>query len=302
MELYLITGFLGAGKTTFIKNIVDSLKDRKIFLIVNEFGRESIDGTLLRELGLTMSEINNGSIFCTCKIDKFEETLLWALDNAPDVVLVETSGLADPTNIKRILAQDKYQHIDFKGSICLVDATRFAKVVETARVVRRQISISSLVLINKTDLVSPDQVEQIRDDIKQINPQAKIILTSYAKIEKEDFSKMPSYDYDLEASWERDITLQKYLITILPNMTVKQLESFLKMIADETYRIKGFVALGENTLFVDCVGSFIQISEYHSENAQQVNKIVVLAGKGMDTRKSIKEARKWYNDYIVSVE
>ena len=66
-ELYLITGFLGAGKTTFLKNFIRMFDGRRLHLIINEFGREGVDGTLLREVGAAMDEINNGSIFCTCR-------------------------------------------------------------------------------------------------------------------------------------------------------------------------------------------------------------------------------------------
>ena len=65
MDMFLITGFLGAGKTTFIKNMIKHLSGERIYLIINEFGREGIDGTLLAELGAAIDEIDNGSIFCT---------------------------------------------------------------------------------------------------------------------------------------------------------------------------------------------------------------------------------------------
>ena len=85
-------------------------------------------------------------------------------------------------------------------------------------------------------------------------------------------------------------------------MQIKQLEGFLKMIADDSYRIKGFVYLQEQLLFVDCVGSFVDIYPYKGEHTGELNKIVVLAGKGMPTRKSIKNASKWYEGYILKME
>ena len=104
MEMYLITGFLGSGKTTFIKNIIKALSNKRIYLIINEFGKEGIDGSLLKELGSTIAEINNGSIFCVCRINQFEESLDAAVDDKPDIILAEASGLSDPTNIRKIIA------------------------------------------------------------------------------------------------------------------------------------------------------------------------------------------------------
>ena len=75
MELYLITGFLGAGKTTFLKNFARQFAGRRLRLIINEFGRVGVDGTLLRELDAALDEISNGSIFCACRLDQFEAAL-----------------------------------------------------------------------------------------------------------------------------------------------------------------------------------------------------------------------------------
>ena len=78
-EVYLITGFLGAGKTCFVKNMVKALPHETMDIIVNEFGREGIDGALLHKTGLQVKEIVNGSIFCTCRLDQFEEALASSL-------------------------------------------------------------------------------------------------------------------------------------------------------------------------------------------------------------------------------
>ena len=302
MEMYLITGFLGSGKTTFIKNIIKALSNKRIYLIINEFGKEGIDGSLLKELGSTIAEINNGSIFCVCRINQFEESLDAAVDDKPDIILAEASGLSDPTNIRKIMAQDKYASIDYRGAMCLVDAPRFAKVVDTALVVRKQLSISSLVLINKTDQASLEQIKSAEQTIAEINPQADIVLTSFAQISPEILLTMRQKEYDAEASTARDITLQKYLLTISETMKIKQLEGFLKMIADDSYRIKGFVHLEEQLLLVDCVGSFVDVYQYTGEVVGELNKVVVLAGKGMPTRKSIKNAMKWYDSCILKME
>lgn len=302
MELFLITGFLGAGKTTLIKNIVKSLGDKRLFLIINEFGKEGVDATLLRELDAAITEIDNGSIFCTCRLDKFEDTLSCAVSQGPEIILVEASGLSDPTNVRRILAQDKYSAINYRGSICLIDPLRFEKVLNTARMVKRQLAISSLVIVNKTDIATPEQIEKVTRLVREINPQAEIICTAYAKVDRQIILGIKQKDYDFEAGEARDITLQKYLITVSEEMTVKQLEGFLNMIADETYRIKGFVRLAGILFFVDCVGPFVNYYEYHDPQVAEVNKIVVLAGPGMSTRKIIKEARQWYEDVILKVE
>ena len=156
-KLYLITGFLGAGKTTFLRELVKLFSDEKIALIINEFGKVGVDGPLLQELDISMTEINNGSIFCSCQIGQFEQALQDVAAQSPAYVFVEASGLADPTAIRSILSQPHLcSGLEYAGAICLVDGVRFQKVYQTARVSRMQLAISDLVLINKADLATQE--------------------------------------------------------------------------------------------------------------------------------------------------
>ena len=98
-KLLLVTGFLGAGKTTFLKRLINHFSNMRLHVIVNEFGAAGVDGHLLREMQVAVDEISNGSIFCSCRWDKFEETLASALKTEPDLILVEASGLSDRKSV-----------------------------------------------------------------------------------------------------------------------------------------------------------------------------------------------------------
>ena len=154
-KLYLITGFLGAGKTTFLHQFVRLFPEKRSAVVINEFGKQGVDGALLADLDIQMKEINNGSIFCACKIEQFEDALLRLQDEALDYIFVEASGLSDPTAVGTILGQRaKFPGIEYAGAICLVDGARFMKVYQTARVCRMQLAISDMVIINKCDAAS----------------------------------------------------------------------------------------------------------------------------------------------------
>ena len=187
-RLYLITGFLGAGKTTFLKQFVQMFKEQRMHIIVNEFGREGIDGELMREMGIALDEINNGSIFCSCRLDKFWEVLTHTLEQSPDVILVEASGLSDPTNVKKILNQkEKYpifSQIEYMGCICLVDGRQFLKVYETASVVKKQLNVSNLVLLNKMDLVSREEADRVKQVLKEHRPDLPVFETDHGRFRK----------------------------------------------------------------------------------------------------------------------
>lgn len=303
-KLYLVTGFLGAGKTTFLKNFIRLFDGQRMHIIVNEYGKEGIDGQLLGELGTVLDEINNGSIFCSCRLDKFEEVLQKALLKNPDVIIIEASGLSNPTNVRKIMAQEeKFPGLEYMGSICLLDARRFHKVYQTATVVKKQISISDIILINKTDLAAEEELNFVRKTIREHRPDIPIFETSFGKILDQWLEKMkkPVLSDEKPEMQTRDITLRSYILKITDTFTPYELEKFVTMFLDDTYRVKGFVHIEGNTWLLDCVGNLFKLTLYNNEVSSR-NEIVILAGNGLPAAKSIKEAVKWYPDKVESFE
>lgn len=301
-KLYLITGFLGAGKTTFLKNFIRLFEGQRIHVIVNEYGKEGIDGQLLKELGTVLDEINNGSIFCSCRLDKFEEVLQNALSAAPDVIIIEASGLSNPTNVRKIMAQEeKFQGLEYMGSICLLDAKRFHKVYKTATVVKKQIGISDIILINKTDLATPEELENVRQTVREHRPDIPIYETSFGKISDKILEeiKKPALSAEKPEVQTKDITLRSYLLKINESFSLYELEKFVEMFLEDTYRVKGFVRLENATWYLDCVGNLFSIKPYDKE-VNALNEIVILAGNGLPAAKSVKEAIKWYPGKVES--
>lgn len=304
-RLYLITGFLGAGKTTFLKQFMQLFRESRMHIIVNEFGKEGIDGELMRNLGIALDEINNGSIFCSCRLDKFEEILQKTLAQSPDVIIVEASGLSDPTNVKKILNQtDKFSDVLYMGCICLVDAKQFLKVYETASVVKKQLNVSDLVLLNKVDLVSQEQILKVRETLGSQRPDLQIYETTYGQIQREWFEKMQVQEEEQEADLFQtaDITLRKYLLHIRKEVNTGELQNFLKMIMDDTFRIKGFIRTGDCLYLVNAVGNMLEISGYDEGNLEKENLLVVLSGAGMPVKRAIKKAMEWYPEVVEKVE
>lgn len=296
MELYLITGFLGAGKTTFLRQFVGQFSGKRLWLIVNEFGKAGVDGALLQKVNAVMAEITNGSIFCACRLDQFEKELQRAVKEQPDVVLVEASGLADPTNIQKVLGQPEFASIRYKGSVCLVDTPRLQKVLHTARVCPKQLSVSSLILLNKTDLAEEAQIAEAEKAVKERSPQAVLHRTQFGVLKTEWLSEIHPLDA-AEAEDRPDIQLQKKQLGLNPNLTQEQLHHILKMLAEDTWRIKGVAFLDGKHLLVDCVGPDIRVKETDIRTSDE-NKLVLLAGPGMPLRRAVKQAIQWYPDML----
>ena len=296
-DMILVTGFLGAGKTTLLRTLLRLYADRRIHLIVNEFGAVSVDGVLLNGLGASMDEIVNGSIFCACRMDQFEAALDQAQAQRPELLLVEASGLSDPTAIRTLLDQGtRYQGIRYRGCIALADAMNLHRVIDTARVCHRQLSVADLILLTKTDIATPRQVETAEALLQERYPGVRIIRCVQGAISKNDVESLSArHSIQMDAQ-HSGLALQKHSVTVSPDMRIEQLRAFLRMVAEDTHRIKGFVRLRDGTYQIDCVGAYIQAVPFAGETAN--NRLVILAGEGMPLRKSLQEALAWYGDWI----
>jgi len=303
-KLYLITGFLGAGKTTFLKKLVRKFPEKKIALIINEFGKNGVDGALLDELGVALKEINNGSIFCSCRIEQFEGAVQEMLKTEkPELIFVEASGLADPSAVRSIFTQPIYEDMAYAGAVCLVDAARFHKVYQSARVSRMQLAVSDLVLINKTDLAEREQIEAIKEAVLAQKPGRPVYETRFGDFEK-DWLKEAEHPgregTEQTGGHVRDLTLRTAVLT-LSGFTPETLLAYLKMFADDTYRIKGFVPMNGQMYVADCVGPLTEVRPF-SGKAENPGRLTVLYGKGMPAMKSIREAGKWFSDAEIDIE
>jgi G3E family GTPase len=300
--LILVTGFLGAGKTTLLKELLIRFQGKHLHVIVNEFGKAGVDGALLSELGASIDEISNGSIFCTCRQDQFEEALCNALATEPDMILVEASGLSDPTAIRKIL--DQYTGIDYMGCIALADAVHVHKVLETARVTAKQFAVSDVILLNKTDLVEKERAEALQRLLEERFPDAKVHLTQQGAFYDEWLNELKgaAKTSGPEKGHIKDITLQKACITISNAMTSHQLNHFIALFAEDTWRVKGIVTLCDGIFQADCIGSLIRLQPYDGPLPLGGNQLTALAGAGVQLHKSIQRAREWYPELITKVE
>lgn len=304
IKLYLITGFLGAGKTTLLKKLIMDWQDQKLAVIVNEFGQEGIDGKIISDTGVMTEEISNGSIFCSCKLDKFIEVLQDVVKRNPETIVVEASGLSDPTNIKKIIDKiNIFESVEYMGSICLIDAHNFHKVIKTAQVCRKQVKASDVAIINKIDLADEDQVVQIENTLRELNPYLIIHHTTYGTLQKEWLigikeQAMRERKKDIQT---RDIGLQKFVVKIGEKIGYNECVKFIEMFIEDTYRIKGFIKLEGQMYLADCVGIDVILTPYKGEVTRK-NQLVVLAGANMPTYKSLMKASEWYCKHNITIE
>lgn len=194
INVWILTGYLGSGKTTTVNCLVSSseFKYRKLALIINEFGKLGVDGALVKPGDYEKYEINKGSIFCICTKTDF----LKALDDIknrtkPDAVIIEATGIAETRDIQSFIDQSPFKN-DFhiKANLCMVDAMNFVKVAAFMRSVRGQVEWADGIIINKTDLIAEVELEKLKAVLKSINADAPLTQTSYGKIEADFINKL----------------------------------------------------------------------------------------------------------------
>ena len=190
--VYLITGFLGSGKTTFLNRLIHQFPEgRKLMILMNEFGEIGVDGALVAGKDLDILEISKGSVFCACvKTDFIRGLFEIARDIKPDVLIIESTGVANPTDLKKDLAlpifNSRFQLMD---QICVVDAANFLDAFQVYVSVERQIASSTKFIINKVDIASFEKVRAIKSLIKKYHPNPHFCQATFADI---DIAKMLS--------------------------------------------------------------------------------------------------------------
>ena len=182
----VITGFLGAGKTTLLNRILSENHGKRIAVIENEFGEVGIDHQLVIQSDEEIFELNNGCICCRVRGDliRILAKLRQRRDKF-DTVLIETTGMADPGPVAQTFFTDEEVKESFKldGIVTVVDAKHVGLHFDDMREVREQIGFADVILLNKTDLVSPSELEKTEARIRKMNPMAKVYQTKNAEID-----------------------------------------------------------------------------------------------------------------------
>lgn len=296
-QLVLLTGFLGAGKTTFLNNILREYEGARIGLVVNEFSGTGVDGALIRRdvPNTNMVELNNGSIFCACIKDTFVESLVAMGGQELEYVFVEASGLADPSSIASILEQIRtFRQVEYHylGAVCLVDALNFSKHARVLVSLRRQVLYSRAVVINKTDLVDEAGLAECEAAVREIQPEIPIYRTVYGRVSLKELlcdagSRPPAPTESTNTQTTRPVT-----VTLKTEETVsaRDLNVFLAAIAPVTYRIKGFCKTEEGPLEVSLVGETCRVEPWPEEVAQ--TQLVIISSVGVRVVSEVLSAAK----------
>ena len=192
-KIDIISGFLGAGKTTFIKKMIDEVfKGEKIVLIENEFGEVGIDGGFLKDAGIQITEMNSGCICCSL-VGDFGKNLHEVIDKYhPDRILIEPSGVGKLSDVmKSVIDIEKEEDVKLNGLVTVVNALKASKQMKAfGEFFNNQIEYATVVVLSRSQNATPEQLELCVKQIQSLNPKAAIITTAWDAIKGEQILKV----------------------------------------------------------------------------------------------------------------
>lgn len=203
----IISGFLGAGKTTFIKLLIENVfAGEKLVLIENEFGEIGIDGGFLKDAGIEITEMNSGCICCTL-VGDFSKALRKVIEEYhPDRVLIEPSGVGKLSDVSKAIEHVKKEaDIEIEGRITIVDGKKAKMYLKNfGEFFKDQVAYANTIVVSRTQMMEDHSIEECVKMLREENKEASIISTSWDKLSKEAIEHALSPDTQLEGIFEEE--------------------------------------------------------------------------------------------------
>ena len=263
----VLTGYLGAGKTTLLNRILTYEHGKKVAVIVNEFGEVGIDNQLVIDADEEIFEMNNGCICCTVRGDliRIIGNLMRRRDKF-DHLVIETTGLADPAPVIQTFFVDEeiQTQLDLDAVVTVVDAKHIWSHWDSEEA-QEQIAFANVILLNKTDLVTPEELAKLEQKIRSMNGMVKIYRTTNSEIDMDSVLGVKAFDLDKaleiepellgEDAHEHDESVFSLAIVEPGEVDLtklnKWLTELLKTQGPNIFRMKGILNIvGEDNRFV----------------------------------------------------
>ena len=318
--VHIITGFLGAGKTTFLNHFIKQKLPDRILVIENECGATNVDGALIMDAAEEVVELTAGCLCCSLSdglLDILEEG--YKRRDQFDRMIIETTGIADPSSIVQVFLQNPAveKAYDLQQVICLVDADQLEEWLDEVEEALRQVVAADVLLVNKIDTVSAEKREQVYRLLEGINPHAKILTGSQGIFPVEEIMSVGTtkpessehishlHHHEHVHSGEGSNNSHKintFTLTFPHPLDLNDLQLDLNRIVhlyrDQVYRVKGFIAIPgyPNRVILQSARSAFIITD-GSPWEDEVNREgkVVFIGRGI--KKEVFE--KMFNRHMV---
>lgn len=291
----VVAGFLGAGKTTLLNRLVQRSDSGRLAVIVNDFGALNIDAAIIAEVSDAVYSLQNGCICCTVQDDLLAQLVsLTQLSPRLERIVIECSGVSDPQRIVQTLGYPQLRaqlHLD--AVITLVDAAGYQALAgDVARLSRAQVAAADLVLLNKSDLVSPAVLEQVRNSL---GPRTRVFTTVQAELPDALLLAARSEPSGLKPvvpSASHDQLFESWTWHSQQRLDATVFRAWLARLPADVYRLKGLVLLQGNAgpHWLQHVGTRSQFSPAAQPSDGPAVQLVFITKRGSDLRQSLEHS------------
>jgi G3E family GTPase len=305
----ILTGFLGAGKTTLLNYILKQKHGYKFAVIINEVGKIGIDGALVEKTDDDVLELSNGCLCCTVRKDLVKGVQSLVKKGGFDYLLIETTGIADPGPVAQtflnIPALQQFVRMD--SIITVVDVEQIEKQMKETETAREQVAMADFLLLNKTDLVTPEQLEKIEAKCRELNPHATIFRTSQSQANLKEILDMNAFKVDQKLAVDPEFLnelntrhhhdIQSFSFEFDRPFNVEKFEFFVQRLSEseKVYRSKGFISISGNprrAIFHGVNNRFTIMWDRLWEKDEKRASQLVFIGKHLDDKKIRAELEK----------
>ena len=290
IPICLVTGFLGSGKTSFLRHIAAEQREQRLAYIVNEFSSFDIDGDVISHDAENVKAIPGGSIFCRCLVTEFIGTLSRLSEDFGELdgVVIEASGMADPSVTGQMLEETKLDKVYGPlRVISIVDPNSYHKLSAVLPGIVKQVEAAGVVLVNKIDICTEAQVESTVASVRNLNPAAEIMTCSNGRIMPDLFGGGDRAGAAGEYAKCRDPNYASMVLEDLPPIEPETLRGVLEEMRDDIYRVKGYIPTSQGSLRVD-----YDAAGFHSvavEDAVVIPKYALIFIVRGDSRDAVRE-------------
>jgi G3E family GTPase len=277
--LTLVTGPLGSGKTTLLRHILDTVQ-MKIAILLNEFGEIAIDRKIIEGKNIRIAELDGGCVCCSL-LGEFEAAVNEVIDRVePEIIVVETTGVAEPDALV-FDVEESLPRVRLDGVVTVGDADAMMKYPQLGHTTRMQIEAADILLLNKVDLVSPEELSKIQGKLHQLNGAAPVLPTRRCQVDP---------DLLFGIAREREIRRPEHLhqpefesFSYTTSAPLKRncFEEFADHLSGSVYRAKGFIRFSEGTHLFNFVAGRWELEPFREEKT-----VLVFIGKDIKSQQS----------------
>jgi len=239
--LILVSGYLGSGKTTLLKHILEN-SDKKIAVLMNEFGDIGIDTKTIRKQNINVKEILEGCVCCSLE-GEFEAAVKEIIkEYSPEIILLETTGIAEPDNIMISIGED-LDFLKLDTVVTVVDADLMIRFPELSPTSKMQMEAADLMIINKIDLIDKKQLSEVKNKVREINEKAAMVESSFCKVDVDLLFGIEAEHHTGHRHHKHNHDMEHFSVQVSKDFNEEELEKVLKNLPKEIFRVKGFISI-----------------------------------------------------------